>query len=65
MAVTPLDDAFAAEYRRIGYRPGERWPAPPCGMPIARTLELLREVPTGSGLAGWQKALEAHAAKSG
>jgi predicted enzyme related to lactoylglutathione lyase len=22
-------DAFAREYARIGYRPGERWPAPP------------------------------------
>jgi len=57
MTGTPTDADFAAEYRRIGYQPGERWPAPPCGMPNARIIELLRRVPTGAGLAGWKKVL--------
>lgn len=58
MADAPTDDDFAAEYRRIGYQPGERWPAPPCGMPNARIIELLRRVPSGAGLAGWKQVLE-------
>jgi len=61
MPETSTDADFAAEYARIGYRPGERWPAPPCGMPNARILQLLRRVPTGAGLAGWKKVLEEQA----
>lgn len=57
MADTPTDADFAAEYQRIGYRPGELWPSPPCGMPGARIIQLLRQVPTGAGLAGWMTVL--------
>jgi len=57
MSQAPSDADFAAEYRRIGYQPGERWPAPPCGMPRDATIDLLRRVPTGAGLAGWKKVL--------
>ena len=65
MSDAPTDAEFAAEYERIGYRPGERWPAPPCGMPNARVIELLRLVPSGAGVAGWQRVLRDHAAGSG
>ncbi len=54
----PTESEFRAEYDRIGYRPGEPWPAPPCGMSEAELLRLLRRVPTGSGLAGWLKVLQ-------
>ncbi len=57
MASGPSEAEFAAEYQRIGYRPGERWPAPPCGMPRDQSLALLRRVPTGAGLDGWKKVL--------
>ena len=57
MSETPTDADFAAEYQRIGYRPGELWPSPPCGMPMTRIIQLLRQVPTGAGLAGWMKVL--------
>jgi hypothetical protein len=53
----PTDAEFAAEYQRIGYRPGEQWPTPPCGMPSTRIIQLLRQVPTGAGLAGWMEVL--------
>ena len=57
MSETPTDTDFANEYRRIGYREGELWPTPPCGMPITRIIQLLRQVPTGAGLTGWMKVL--------
>jgi len=60
---TPSEADFAAEYARIGYRPGERWPAPPCAMPPSRTIELLRMVPTGAGLRGWQQVLKEHGSR--
>ena len=53
----PSEADFASEYQRIGYREGELWPTPPCGMPTTRIIQLLRQVPTGAGLAGWMKVL--------
>ncbi len=53
----PTEAEFRAEYDRIGVKPGESWPAPPCGMSEAEALRLLRRVPTGAGLAGWLKVL--------
>jgi len=61
MQETPTDADFAAEYRRIGYREGEQWPSPPCSMPPSRIIALLRQVPSGAGLAGWQKVLKENA----
>ncbi len=58
MSSRPTESEFRAEYDRIGYVPGEPWPAPPCGMSETETLRLLRRVPTGSGLAGWLKVLQ-------
>jgi hypothetical protein len=60
-----MDDdrqAFAREYARIGYREGERWPAPPRPLTTAEQLALLRRVPDGSGLEGYQAVLAADAA---
>jgi len=54
-------EAFAREYARIGYREGERWPAPPQALTPAEQLALLRRVPDGSGLAGYQAVLAADA----
>jgi len=62
MSSTPSDAEFAAEYQRVGYRAGERWPAPPCETTPAEALALLRRVPTGAGLAGWMKVLADRAA---
>ena len=62
MSVTPSDAEFAAEYQRIGFRVGERWPAPPCESTRSEALALLRRVPSGAGLSGWIKVLEEHAA---
>ena len=56
-------EAFAREYDRIGYRPGERWPAPPRPLTPDEQLALLRRVPDGSGLAGYLAVLAADAAK--
>ncbi len=64
MSDKPTRADFAAEYQRIGYTPGEHWPSPPCGMPMARVIQLLRQVPTGAGLAGWKKALEDEASRA-
>ena len=57
MSEIPTGTDFAAEYQRIGYCSGEQWPTPPCGMPTTRIIQLLRQVPTGAGLAGWMKVL--------
>ncbi len=50
--------AFEAEYRRIGYRPGELWPTPAHITDPAVLLDLLRRVPDGAGLDGWLEVLK-------
>jgi hypothetical protein len=45
--------ALAREYARIGYRAGERWPAPPRDYKPDELLALLRRVPTGAGREGY------------
>lgn len=57
-------EAFAREYARIGYEPGELWPAPPKPLTAAEQLALLRRVPDGSGLAGYRAVLAADAASA-
>ena len=57
-------EAFAREYARIGYQPGELWPAPPQPLTPAEQLGLLRRVPDGSGLAGYKAVLAADAASA-
>lgn len=52
---------LGAEYARIGYQAGERWPAPPNDMTPETILQLLASVPDGAGLAGFQQALAKHA----
>lgn len=47
----------ARHYERIGYKPGELWPAPPDHLTAAQILELMRRVPDGAGLAGWRAVL--------
>jgi hypothetical protein len=49
--------ASAVQYRRIGYKPGELWPAPPEHLTADQILELMRRVPDGAGLAGWHAVL--------
>jgi hypothetical protein len=47
----------ARQYQRIGYKPGELWPAPPEHLTADQVLELMRRVPDGGGLAGWRAVL--------
>lgn len=47
----------ARQYERIGYVPGELWPAPPEHLSADQILELMRRVPDGAGLAGWRAVL--------
>jgi hypothetical protein len=49
----------ARQYERIGYKPGELWPAPPEHLSAAQILDLMRRVPDGAGLAGWRAVLAA------
>jgi hypothetical protein len=55
--MNPTDADFTREYDRIGYRPGERWPAPPPELTRSELLVLLRKVPAGAGVGGWLKVL--------
>jgi hypothetical protein len=59
MTAAPSADDFRREYDRIGYQPGERWPAPPPELGPSELLALLQSVPTGAGVAGWVAALAA------
>jgi hypothetical protein len=49
----------ARQYARIGYKPGELWPAPPAELSADQILDLMRRVPDGGGLAGWREVLAA------
>lgn len=49
----------ARQYERIGYRPGELWPAPLGHLNAEQILELMRRVPDRAGLAGWRTVLAA------
>jgi hypothetical protein len=51
--------ALEREYNRIGYRQGERWPAPPQDHAPEALLDLLRSVATGAGVQGYIDALKA------
>jgi hypothetical protein len=48
---------LAREYTRIGYRPGERWAAPPPELGPEQLLALMHTIPDGAGHAGWMAAL--------
>jgi hypothetical protein len=48
---------LAAEYQRIGYRPGERWPAPPEELTAEDLLALFARIPDGGGLEGYRAEL--------
>ena len=50
-------DELQRQYARIGYKPGEHWPAPPEGMSPEDLLALMRTIPDGAGHAGWLAAL--------
>ena len=52
---------LAREYDRIGYVPGERWPAPPAELTPADLLALFRRIPDGAGRAGYMTALATRA----
>ena len=47
----------ARQYDRIGYRPGDLWPAPAKHLNAEQILELMRRVPDRAGLAGWWAVL--------
>ncbi len=47
----------ARQYERIGYKPGELWPAPPDHLSADQILDLMKRVPAGGGLVGWRAAL--------
>jgi hypothetical protein len=49
--------SLAHEYARIGYKPGEMWPAPPEHLSPADLLDLFRTIPDGAGRAGFLTAL--------
>lgn len=54
---------LAREYTRIGYVPGERWPAPPAELTPEQLLALFRCIPDGAGSAGYTAALVERAAR--
>jgi hypothetical protein len=49
----------ARQYERIGYQPGEAWPAPPEHLSADQILALMKRVPDGGGLGGWVAVLAA------
>jgi len=49
----------ARQHERIGYQPGELWPAPPEHLSADQILELMKRVPDRAGLAGWLAVLAA------
>jgi hypothetical protein len=52
---------LAREYARIGYKPGELWPAPPDHLTSDQLLALFRSIPDGAGREGYMAALAAQA----
>ena len=48
---------IARQYERIGYRPGDHWPAPPDHFTAEQIIEILREIPDRGGLDRWRAAL--------
>jgi hypothetical protein len=48
---------LAAEYARIGYVEGERWPAPPPTATPEDILAMMRGIPDAAGRAGFLAAL--------
>lgn len=48
---------LASEYARIGYVPGERWPAPPPELSPEELLALFARIPDGAGRAGFLDVL--------
>ena len=49
--------AIAREYERIGFRPGDRWPAPPEALTPADLIALFRRIPAGAGREGYEAEL--------
>ena len=48
---------LAAEYQRIGYQAGERWPAPPEELTPDDLLALFARIPDHAGLNGYRAEL--------
>ena len=48
---------LAQEYARIGYIPGEPWPAPPSELTPDQLLALLGRIKDGKGRTGYMAAL--------
>jgi hypothetical protein len=44
---------LSREYDRIGFRPGDRWPAPPEHLQPVDLLALFRRIPNGAGREGY------------
>lgn len=53
----PQRARLAAEYQRIGYKPGELWPAPPPDLQPDDLLALLARIPDGAGRGGYSSEL--------
>jgi len=48
---------LADEYARIGYVPGEQWPAPPPNLTPDELLTMFASIPDGAGRRGYMDAL--------
>ena len=48
---------LAAQYARVGWVDGERWPAPPSELTPDEILALFRRIPDGAGRDGYAAAL--------
>ncbi len=44
---------IAREYQRIGYKEGERWPAPPEELTASEIIALFKRMPDGAGRDGY------------
>jgi hypothetical protein len=51
---------LADEYARIGYVPGEHWPAPPPSLTPDQLLAMFASIPDGAGREGYMQALARH-----
>lgn len=54
---------LAQEYNRVGYVPGDLWPAPPPELTPDQLLALLGRIPDGGGRAGYVAELTKPARK--
>ncbi|MGH7653146.1 MAG: hypothetical protein ACREN6_00655 [Gemmatimonadaceae bacterium] len=51
-------DQLAREYVRVGYVPGEHWPAPPPQLSPEELLQLFARISDGAGRQGYTDALK-------